>query len=294
MRIHRTAATATCAGFTLLLPAPLLAIDLEKIHQITVSSASADFATENTAGYDAASKWYGERLRRDAARDSRAPYIVCAEYNDGRQALTSLESNFGKSAIHRVSNSETNGSCFIVTASPSAATDMLSAPEALSLLSAGPFLPSMKLASGLLDHGSDVSDRSGRLRSTYGEHVSPDNVRGFHVRLSPGVLPANAGESVTGNFVRSWHDDLMQTVSVSGMSFWTDPDLDRSVLDKTRAREWSRAATVVDGLASKHSQSVGEICKLGKLRVHHAGDDLLLVEGEHDAGYCERTMWRER
>ena len=279
MRIHRAAATGTCIAFVLLL-APLLAVDLEKIRKITLSSASTDFAAENSDGYDAASKWYGERLRRDAAGDSRAPYIVCAEYNDGRQALNSLETTFGKSAIHCVSNSETDGSCFIVTASSSAATDMLSAPESFSLLSAGPFLPSMKLASSLLDHGSDVSDRPERLRSTYGEHVSPGNIRGLSVRLSPSILPANAVESIARDFVRGWHGDLMQTVSVQGTSYWSDPGMDRIVLDQTRVREWSRAATVVDDLASKQGRRVGEICKLGKLRMHHAGDDVLLVEGE--------------
>ena len=277
------AAAAACTGFVLLLlPASLLAVDLEKIHKITSSSASTDFAAGNSAGYNEASKWYGERLRRDAAGDSRAPYIACAEYSNGRQALNSLETNFGKSAIHRVSNSVTDGSCFIVTASSSAATDFLSAPDTFSLLSAGPFLPSVKLASGLLDHGPDVADRAGRLRSTYGAHVSPDSgVRGFSVRLSPGILPLAAGESVAGGFVRSWHDDLMQTVSVKGTSFWSDPDADRSALDETRVREWSRAARVVDDLASKHGRPVGEICKLGRLTVHHVGDDVLLMEGEH-------------
>ena len=274
------AATATCAGFTLLLPAPLLAVDLEKIQKITVSSASTDFAAGFSAGYEVASKWYGERLRRDIPGESKAPYLVCAEYSDGREALNALETNFGGSALHRVSNSETDGSCFIVTVSPSAATDMISAPETFSLLSAGPILPSLKLASGLVDHGSDVSDSSGRLRSTYGERVSPDNVRGLSVRLSPGILPLKIGESFAGDFIHGWRESLMQTGSVRSMSFWSDPDVDRSVLDKTRVREWSRAATVVDDLASKHSRSVGEICKLDNLRMHHVGDDLLLVEGE--------------
>ena len=279
MRVLR-ASTATWAGFFLLLPAPLLAVDLEKIHKITVSSASTDFAVENSAGYNAASKWYDERLRRDEGKDSRAPYIACAQYSDGREALHSLETNFGKSALHRVSNTETEGSCFIVTASPSAATDMLSAPGTFGLLSAGSFLPSLKLTSGLLDHGSDDSDRSGRLRSTYGENLALDNVRGFSVRLSPGILPFTSGKSISEDFVRRLRENLMQTVSMRSMSFWSDPGVDQSVLDQTRVREWSRAANVVDALASKHRRPVGEICKLGELRMHHVGDDLLLMEGE--------------
>ena len=284
------ASTATFAGFVLL-PASLLAVDLQKIQQITVSSASSDFAADNSAGYKAASRWYGERLRRDAATESRAPYIVCAEYIDGREALNSLETNFGKSTIHRVSNSESDGSCFIVTASASAAAHMLSGPETFSLLSAGPFLPSLKLAQGLLDHGSYIGDRSGRLRSTYGARVSLDSgVRGFSVRLSPGILPLAAGRSDTGNFVRSWHEDLMQKMSVKDASFWSDPDADRSTLDETRVWEWSRAATVVDDLASEHGRPVGEICKLGRLSVHHVGDDVLLVEGEHEEKGTPKTL----
>ena len=275
------AATATCAMLTLLLPAPLLAVELEKIRKITVSSASNDFAADNSAGYRAASQWYGERLRHGTGGGCRAPYIGCAEYSDGRKALHSLETNFGKSAIHRVSNSKTDGSCFIVTASPSAGSDIISAPETFNLLSAGPFLPSLKLASGLLDHGSDVSDRSGRLSSTYGEDVSPDNVRGLSVRLSPGILPLNDGESFPSDFIRGWHDDLMQTASVRSMSFWSDPGAHRSALDATRVREWSRAATVVDHLASKHGRPVGEVCNLESVGMHHVGDDLLLVEGEN-------------
>ena len=275
------AAIATCAVFNLLLPIPLLAVDLDKVHKITVSSASTDFATDNSAGYIAASKWCGERLRRDVVRNSRAPYMVCAEYSEGREALTSLETNFGMSAIQRVSNSEAAGSCFIVTASPSAATDMLSTPGTLSLLSAGPFLPSLKLASGLLDHGLELSDLPGRLRSTYGADVLLDGVHGLTVRLSPGILPLTRGEPRAREFVRSWHDEIMKTASVKSLSFWSDPDFDRSALDKTRVREWSRAAAVVDDLASKDGRPVGEVCKLGNLRrMHHVGDDLLKVEGE--------------
>ena len=274
------AATAKCALFTLLLPAPLLAIDLEKVQKITASSASTDFAANNSAGYIVAYQWYRERLRHDTGGGCRAPYIGCAEYSDGREALHSLETNFGKSAIHRVSNSEKDGSCFILTASPSAATDMLSTPETFGLISAGPFLPSMKLASGLLDHGPDVSDRPDRLRSTYGEHVSSENVRGLSVRLSPGILPLNEGGSFAGEFIRGWHNDLIQTVSVRSMSVWSDPGVDRSALDGTRVREWSRAAAVVDDLAWKHRRPVGEICRLQSVRMHHVGDDLLLLEGK--------------
>ncbi len=274
------AGTAIYAGLVLLLAAPVHGVDLEKVQKITVSSVLTDFATDNSAGYSAASRWYGERLRRDSAGSSTAPHIVCAEYGDGREALTSLETAFGKFAIHRVSNSENDGSCFIVSASPVAAADMISAPENFSLNSAGPLLPSLKLASGLVDHGSDASDGPGRLRSTYGEHVSLDSVHGFSVRLSPGVLPVSAGESVAGDFVRGWYDSLMERTVVQRLSYWSDPDMDRSALDKTRVREWSRAAAVVDDLALKHSKPVGEICKLGDLRMHHVGDDLLVMDGE--------------
>ena len=189
MRPPRAAATATCAGSALLL-ASAVTVNFEKIQKITVSPASTDFATENAAGCDAASKWCGERLRSDAAWDSKTPYGASFVPSTATVARPSNPwKNFGKSAIFRVSNSETDESCFIVMTSPFAATGMLSAPETSSILVAGPFLPSLKLASDLVDHGADVSDCSSRLRYTYGEHVTPDNVRGLSVRLSPGILP---------------------------------------------------------------------------------------------------------
>lgn len=267
-------------SIALVLLTPLLAIDLEKIQNIAVSSASADFTGSDA--YTAASKWNDERLIRGEAEGIRAPYVACADYSQGRGALASLESAFGRSTIHRVSNSKSDGACFIVTASPSAATAMLSAPETFNLLSAGSFLPSLKLATGLLDHGSHVSDRSERLRTSYGEAASLDNVGGLNVRLSPGVLPM-ADESLAGGFVRDWHGHIMQTVSIKSLSFWSDPTSDRTTQDKIRVKEWSRAATVVDNLASKHSRPVGEICKLGELKMRHVGDDLLLLEGKKRA-----------
>ncbi|CBN75410.1 subtilisin-like serine peptidase [Ectocarpus siliculosus] len=214
-------------------PSAVIGVDLGKIQTITASSAFDDFARSQSA-YSAASKWHTKRLAH-APEGSRAPYIACADYKQGRHAMTSLETAFTESAVHRVSNTETDGSCFIVTALPSSATAMISAPEDFALLSAAPFLPSLKLATRLLDHGPDtsphvgaaddfnLSDLSAPLRSTYGE--------------------------------------------------------DRSQYDVTRVREWSRAAAVVDSLASKRAQTFGEICGFGKLSLRHVADDLLLVEG---------------
>lgn len=249
---------------------PLQAVDLEKIRKIVDSSASDDFT--RTDAYTAASAWNEERLVGEAAESTRAPYVACADYVEGPSALASLESSFGGSNIQRVSNSQVDGSCFIVTASPLAASAMLSAPGDFNLVSAGSFLPSLKLAKGLLDHGSDVSDSSERLRTSYGETMDLGNIYGLHVRLSPGVLPM-ADESSVRAFVRGWYDEIMQTVSTQSMSFWSDPNLDRSMQDAIRA-------TVVDNLASTHGRSVGEICNLRKLGMRYIGDDLLVVEGE--------------
>ncbi|CAM9735752.1 unnamed protein product, partial [Hapterophycus canaliculatus] len=254
------------------------------------SSAYEDFAGSQSA-YAAASNWHTERLRRDGATGSRAPYIVCADYRDGRSALASLANTFSRSAINRVSNTEADGSCFIVTASPAAGIALTDTPGRFSLLSASPFLPSMKLATGLLDHGLDksprrgvdtpnVADRSERLRSTYGKSISLENVRGLSLKLSPGILPVT-GEPVAPEFVNDWHEDLMSgRVIMRAENFWSDPDADRSTQDKTRVREWSKAADVVDSLASKRGRPAGEICNLGGLRMRHVGDDLLLVQGE--------------
>ncbi|CAN0345646.1 unnamed protein product [Pylaiella littoralis] len=137
----------------------------------------------------------------------------------------------------------------------------------------------MKLATSLLDHGSDTADHPAKLRSTYGDGMVLGNVRGLSVRLSPGTLPA-ASQSLAVNFIRDWHAQLMsESLDLETVSFWSDPDADRSVQDKMRVREWSRAAAVVEGLASKHDRPVGEICNLKRLRMRHIGDDLLSVEG---------------
>ncbi|CAN0337604.1 unnamed protein product, partial [Scytosiphon promiscuus] len=82
------------------------------------SSVSDDFAGSQAA-YAAGCDWHSQRL---LAQGSRAPYIVCADYREGRKALTSLENTFSASAVQRVANSEADGSCFIVTASPAAET----------------------------------------------------------------------------------------------------------------------------------------------------------------------------
>ncbi|CAM9625709.1 unnamed protein product, partial [Ectocarpus fasciculatus] len=270
----------------------VLAVDLGKIQTITASSAFDDFARSQSA-YSAASKWHADRLSNDAAEGSRAPYVACADYKQGRHALTSLETAFTKSAVHRVSNTEADGSCFIVTAFPSSATAMIRAPDDFALLSAAPLLPSLKLATSLLDHGPDtsphppgaaddfgLSDHSAPLRSTYGEGMTLDSVHGLSVRLSPGVLTAGGGESFAEDFLRDWHADLTsESVNMRRASFWSDSDADRSEYDVTRVREWSRAAAVVDGLASKRARTVGEICRFGKLRLQQVDDDLLFVEG---------------
>ncbi|CAM9779304.1 unnamed protein product [Ectocarpus sp. 4 AP-2014] len=267
---------------------PVLGVDLGKIQAITASSAFADFARSQSA-YSAASSWYTDRLSYDAAEGSRAPYVACADYKQGRHALASLETAFTKSAIHRVSNTGADGTCFIVTASPSSATAVIRAPEDFDLVSAAPLLPSLKLATSLLDHGPDTSprlgaaddlDHSAPLRSTYGEGMTLDNVHGLSVRLSPGVLTGGGGESFAEAFLRDWHADLTsESVNMRRASFWSDSDADRSEYDVTRVREWSRAAAVVDGLASKSARTVGEICGFGTLKLRHVADDLVLVEG---------------
>ncbi|CAN0188034.1 unnamed protein product [Scytosiphon promiscuus] len=284
------AATATSALLLLLLPPRLQAVDLDKIERITSSPAPKDFAGSRSA-YAAAVDWQTDRLLRDGSTDSRAPYILCADYSEGRKALVSLEEAFSRSAIHRVANSEANGSCFIVTTSPEEAATLINTPERFSLLGAAPFLPSLKLAPGLLDHGAelpssqgsvvdpDVAEPSARLRSTYGESFGPNSVVGLSVKLSPGTLPA-AGEPLVSAFVRDWHSSIMsEGVTMSTTSFWSDPGTDRSLQDKVRIREWTRAAAVVDNLASKHDRSVGDVCRLKGLRMHQVSDDLLALEG---------------
>ncbi|CAB1102948.1 unnamed protein product [Ectocarpus sp. CCAP 1310/34] len=137
-----------------------------------------------------------------------------------------------------------------VAALPSSATAVIRAPEDFDLLSVVPLLSSLKLATSLLDHGPDTSPRLGAADNLdLSDHSAP--------------LRSTYGEGV--NMRRA--------------SFWSDSDADRSEYDVTRVREWSRAAAVVDGLASKSARTVGEICGFGKLKLRHVADDLVLVEG---------------
>lgn len=264
---------------------------LSLVKDVLTSTANNDFVNNHSA-YLAASDWHIRKLSR-CSDDAKAPYLVCADYRDGRQALTALRQQWSRSAVQPVANSNAHGSCFLLTVRPSEASTLLSSPSTFYLTNAGPVIPTVKLASGLLDYGpsvdpvSDQNDGSTPLRVTYGEQMKLGGVRGLTVRLSPGVLPI--GDSSAKVFLRDWRTGLMSDeTDVHAASFWSDPDAPHDIdghhvaghaAGMTRVREWNKAAAVIHDLAAEQGRSPGETCQWQRLKVHQVDHDLLLVEG---------------
>lgn len=270
---------------------------LDLVREITASTASADFADNNVA-YNAASEWYSNKLQVMNV-DTKASYLACAEYNRGHEAVTSLREYYSASAVQPVINTKERGSCFLVAASARDAIGMLTDPGRFSLVSAGPLVPTLKIAPGMLEHqtmsADSIADSSGpidvpatRLRTTHGERMQLPNVRGLSVRLAPGVLPVD-DQPEASTTLHSWLAEIMsEDFDMFSTNFWSDPaapggpsghvaDHEEGLI---RIREWTRAAEVVHTLAEKHGKSPGEVCRLGGTSLHHVDDDLFVVEGE--------------
>ena len=180
-----------------------------------------------------------------------------------------------------MAHSERHGACFVVTASQEDATTILDNRTECGLESFAPFPSALKIAPGLLEHGH--SDGPGRLSVRHGLMMRKDNAEGLSVDLAPGTLPANSWEANV--FIQGVMDDLMsESLDLYTTNVWSDPAMAEGEHLATpegaaRGQGWSRAAAVVHGLSEEARTSPGDICSWTSVRVHHAGDDLLLVSG---------------
>lgn len=273
---------------------------LELVQGILASTASADFASNASATYNAAHEWYEQKLLL-AGGDTKASHLVCSEYASGQSALTSLTHHFSATAVHPVANSELQGSCFLVTVSAEQSVKdvLLEISDGFNLVSTCPLLPMLKIAPGILEHPSSsaspppntnttTSNTPLKLRTRYGMGMQLENVRGLSVRLFPGVLPHRDSSAAT--FLKELQVELTSdTFSMHRDVFWSDPAAPRgangehvvsdSLEGAIRVHEWTRAADVVHGLAVKNWTTAGEVCGLGRARMSYVDSELFIIEG---------------
>lgn len=257
---------------------------LDLIEATVITTASQDFSRDHQA-FVVASLWQSQRL---SDTNQPGPYLACGSYRRGSEARSKLEGAFSPLSVSTVSHTETHGVCFVVTASPADAEALLSDPSTFGLHSAVPFLSTMKLAPGLLSvpgfEALDDSNESAVLQTTHGENMKLDGVRGLNVGLSPGVA-MSTGDART--LTDGWRAELMsESLDLWSTSIWSDPNM----LDgesghlarpggRLRAREWSRAAEVLHGLAALHGTSVGEVCEWDRLNMRPMGDSVITITG---------------
>ena len=256
------------------------------LSQVLLTTAWDDFEGDD-ASFGAATAWHRDRLLECPSR--RAPHLACAEYGKGRQALGKLEELLSESALRRVSNSRDHGTCFFATASVSQAATVSQDLEAFGLTSFGPVPSAMKLAPGLLNHeglrrgssGEQQQQQEPRLATTHGKRMRFENVVGLDVALSPGVLPTKDGRA--GAFISDLLGGLLSTsVDLHANNFWSDANLLQNQAGSAgalRSWEWRRAADVVHELSTEGGPTPGDVCSWGDLRVHHAGNDFLMIKG---------------
>lgn len=251
-----------------------------------ITTVKEDFDSDDAL--EAASAWYQDRLLENRSR--KAPYLACAEYAEGRQAMKELERLLSTAALRRVSNHKAHGTCFLVTALWSEAESLSQDLGSFRLTSFGPVPSSLKLAPGLLNHEGltpkDDGERE-RLMTTHGKRMRFGNVAGLEVALSPGVLPAH--DAGADGFISELVEDLMSSsMDLYANNFWSDPAMSErdgagylvGPASVSRGREWRRAADVVHELSTDGSQTPGDICSWGDTVFHHAGSDILMVKGE--------------
>ncbi|CAN0542532.1 unnamed protein product, partial [Ectocarpus sp. 8 AP-2014] len=131
------------------------------------------------------------------------PYLSCVEHSEGRHAYRKLAGFLGARAVKPVSSTATHGSCFMVTASPAEAAQLSSWEDFTTF---GAFPAALKIAPGLLDHGScdgsaaardatttTIDCSAGPLSTTHGASMQADSAHGLIVELSPGTLPSHGG-----------------------------------------------------------------------------------------------------
>ena len=177
-----------------------------------VLAAPRDFGGDNDA-FVKASDWFMDKLLSESP-DSLAPYLVCAEWGHGREALGFLQETFSPTSIHPVCHSQDHGSCFMVSASPATLTfDVI---DEAGVITAVPLHPSLKLSPDLLDHklgenGYEHHDPYTSLHTTSGKSMVQENTRGLTIRLTPGALPMHPDYSMENGMIGYLQEDLMST-----------------------------------------------------------------------------------
>lgn len=251
--------------------------------KVLISTARQDFS-ENDAAFGAALRWDAARLSK-AGR--LAPYLACAQYGNGLEALVKLTDRLSEGSVRRLSNSPQHGTCFVATASPEEAISFSERPESNGLSHFVLFPSVLKLSPGLLDHDTMATDDPGVLTMTHGYKMRHPNVHGVRVELSPGVLEDDISFH---SFVESTFEDLMsRSLDLRSRSFWTDSGVFQgrsrsndqgSSADMPRvAREWARAADLVHEFASTGGRAFApsEACSWGGLGAHRSGANLMIT-----------------
>ncbi|CAB1107200.1 unnamed protein product [Ectocarpus sp. CCAP 1310/34] len=260
---------------------------LELVENGLATTAKDDF-NGHARAFEAAATWNGERLRR-SQDGTRAPHLCCAEYGHGRETFSRLKQFLSPDAVRVVSHSEDHGACFLATASHAQASAIMEDQEQFGLESFSPFPSALKLAPGLVDHSEsrevegEPSSGQDRLGARHGGTMRMSNVEGLNVKLTPDTLPARSAGAES--FIIDLLGDLMSaSVDLHSTNFWSDPVMAggehlSSHGGAVRARDWSKAASVVHELSEAAGTSPGDICSWDEVALIQAGDDSLLVTG---------------
>lgn len=258
---------------------------LDVVDAVLNSEAAREFGGDGNV-YHGAAEWERKRL---LALGRAGPHLGCAAYGDGGKALSELRSALGDASIHRVSNSRERGTCFIVRATASDAA-LISLDLAYYGLDAFGILPSaLKLSPGLLDFSGDDGasyNYEGGLAATYGRSMHAENVGGLEVQLVSEALPSPqiASTAIAPDVI----DDLVSaSVELHSLNFWSDEKArsskDGNPVDLSRARTWTRAASLVHQLiisGDEEGLTPARICSWDSLRVLHGNGHSLFVLGE--------------
>ncbi|CBN77322.1 peptidase S8 and S53 [Ectocarpus siliculosus] len=260
---------------------------LELVENGLATTAKDDF-NGHAGAFEAAATWSGERLRH-SQDETRAPHLCCAEYGQGRETFSRLKQFLSPEAVRVVSHSEDHGACFFATASHAQASAIMEDQEQFLLESFSPFPSALKLAPGLVDHSEshhvEEEPRSGleRLGARHGGTMRMSNVEGLNIKLTPDTLPARSAGAES--FIIDLLGDLMSaSADLHSTNFWSDPGMAggehlSSQGGAIRARDWSKAASVVHELSEAAGTSPGDICLWDEVALLQAGDDSLLVTG---------------
>lgn len=225
------------------------------IHGVLLTTAADNFG-DHQGAFTAAAEWHEARLH-SLAPDRPAPYLACAapphhSNDDGNARVPAQRTphlqgllDSGAAGGRVVSSSDEHGVCVLATATPREAERVFLSSEGSSSSDGVPYkwvaFPSaLKIAPGLLDHGSNGNGDDGgavgggregqRLATTHGERLHPRKPRssksngndgrnrsingdtsgpspvvGLTVELAPGVLAA-AHRSDGGGGGGDWHD----------------------------------------------------------------------------------------